>query len=588
MPNILPHNTQMFIDLPPIVLGSGERPYEGPNEMDQTRNWYVPTSQYPSKPSGLTITWSSSKFPEDFRYPMIEQSRSSEQSWGSSGLDCEAGHSEYVSMDTHPYPQPHWAAHYTHQESYHAQYDHMQSDQCTSPGSTWSPEPSEGREYESGDSQSTQSNHECERRYRPTLMAPHDGFYQRPSQCYSPPSSIGSKQQNSCITLQEVQQHPDHCMETYNDHCDGVDEANQHPHVQRYLPHVDGSIRCPEEMSPGSCDMPTPQQYDEEALSVKEDPSTDVDIDSGSDYYPSARKHQLANSRGSRSAREGKYTRMSNKRLGKNKSKVSPRSKANGVTKASQKATSTVRSNGTSTDVKESATKCPQCSSNLQTKSALKKHISTTHTRPFTCTFRLYGCNATFGSKNEWKRHVSSQHLRLGFWRCDDPACLPTPTRRATATTGSRKGVNESGPEDVVYNDFNRKDLFTQHLRRMHSPGKTESQTVLEEFNKRIYEASGRCYQSAREPPTHSVCGYCTFEKASGATFQGPKSWDLRMEHVGRHLESGHGESKTWEEDKALKKYMADNKLIEQLANNEWRLVDLKTEDDRGKKSRKS
>lgn len=579
----------MFKDLPPIVLGNSGKPYEGPKEMEQIRYGYVPTSQYPSKPSGLAITsptWTSSAHPEDIRYHMVGPSQrlTNEQPWGPLQPNHASGHLGYVNLNPHPYPQ--WPAQYNSPEYYASHYEHIQSDQSASPGSTWSPEPSEGREYESGDSLSIHSNHDSERKYGQTIVPPSDGFYQHHSPCYSPPSSVGSDHQNSCITLQEVQQRPDHCVETFGNHCDSADEMHQHPHAQGYSPHVDGSIRCPDEMSPGPCDIPTPQHYDEEALSMREDPSTDVDNDSGSDYHPSTRRQPWVNSRGSRTTREGKYIRTPNKRLGKNKSKIGLRSKANGVTKASQKASSSIAGNGVSTDAKDSATKCPQCSSSLQTKSALKKHISTAHTRPFTCTFRLYGCTATFGSKNEWKRHVSSQHLRLGFWRCDDPACLPMPTHRATVM-GSRKSVGESELEDLVYNDFNRKDLFTQHLRRMHSPAKTESPAVQEEFNNRIQEASQRCYQSAREPPPYSVCGYCAFEKAPAVTFVGPKSWDQRMEHVGRHLESGDGENKTWEEDKALRKYMADNKLIEQLADSEWRLVDLKTEDDKCRKSRK-
>ena len=71
--------------------------------------------------------------------------------------------------------------------------------------------------------------------------------------------------------------------------------------------------------------------------------------------------------------------------------------------------------------------------------------LGSTAIRAFPCTFATYGCPSTFTSKNEWKRHVQTQHMRLGFWRCDqcpDVHCKP--------------------------NDFNRKDLFIQHVRRMH------------------------------------------------------------------------------------------------------------------------
>ncbi|TKA71641.1 hypothetical protein B0A55_07574 [Friedmanniomyces simplex] len=65
--------------------------------------------------------------------------------------------------------------------------------------------------------------------------------------------------------------------------------------------------------------------------------------------------------------------------------------------------------------------------------------------RTFPCPFAQYGCTSTFGSKNEWKRHVYTQHLRLGIWRCDQ------------CSNGDRRP-----------HDFNRKDLFVQHVRRMH------------------------------------------------------------------------------------------------------------------------
>ncbi|TKA66416.1 hypothetical protein B0A49_07236 [Cryomyces minteri] len=139
------------------------------------------------------------------------------------------------------------------------------------------------------------------------------------------------------------------------------------------------------------------------------------------------------------------------------------------------------------------------------------------------------------------KRHVSSQHMRLGFWRCDQ--CPESDSRP---------------------NDFNRKDLFIQHLRRMHSasmatafastdsitPSRPSRRPAAPSLSTKrsasssspppsdatpdalLAAASARCYHRLRAPPPQSSCLFC------GSTFSGAGSWDLRMEHVGRHLEA--------------------------------------------------
>ncbi|KAL9637519.1 MAG: hypothetical protein Q9164_002134, partial [Protoblastenia rupestris] len=86
-------------------------------------------------------------------------------------------------------------------------------------------------------------------------------------------------------------------------------------------------------------------------------------------------------------------------------------------------------------------THCPHVSSSPTT---LAKHIFTKHTRPYTCLFSPYACTLNFGSKNEWTRHIRVQHLQLEHWVCDLDKCAGT-------------------------HSFDRKDLFTQHVRRMHA-----------------------------------------------------------------------------------------------------------------------
>ncbi|KAI9798896.1 MAG: hypothetical protein M1833_004399 [Piccolia ochrophora] len=182
--------------------------------------------------------------------------------------------------------------------------------------------------------------------------------------------------------------------------------------------------------------------------------------------------------------------------------------------------------------------------------SELKKHVQTQHTRPFICPFSEFSCKSTFGSKNEWKRHVSAQHLRLDYWRCDLGACLTQAAKR--------------GP-----NDFNRKDLFTQHLRRMHCPAKAkDSKKENARWDATVPAIQERCHIVSRAPPASSTCGLCK------RTFEGEGSWEERMEHVGRHYEHNQFEGSTATEvDESLKDYMKAEGLIEYSPGKGWAVV---------------
>jgi hypothetical protein len=187
-----------------------------------------------------------------------------------------------------------------------------------------------------------------------------------------------------------------------------------------------------------------------------------------------------------------------------------------------------------------------------QTPTTTEAHRYTDDTRPFPCPLAAYSCTATFASKNEWKRHVSTQHIKLGFWRCD--LCKPT--------------TDPNDPQACYYNDFNRKDLFTQHLRRMHAAPLTgtrsanATQSLVTDDN--IADHQARCYTQLRDAPQQSKCLFC--ERA----FSGPASWDERMEHVGRHLEKYRkcevevAGVASWNGDKALQEYLVEEGLIVQ------------------------
>jgi hypothetical protein len=179
--------------------------------------------------------------------------------------------------------------------------------------------------------------------------------------------------------------------------------------------------------------------------------------------------------------------------------------------------------------------------------------------RPFPCPLAPYGCPADFASKNEWKRHVSTQHIKLGFWRCD--LCVAT--------------VDPHNPDTVYHNDFNRKDLFTQHLRRMHAapaptgkPTGREGEERVTEDN--IAEIQARCYRRLRGTPPRSACLFCPRE------FVGKSSWEERMEHVGRHLEkegkSSEFDVREWKRDEVLERWLLKEGLIEQDRSGAWKI----------------
>ena len=167
--------------------------------------------------------------------------------------------------------------------------------------------------------------------------------------------------------------------------------------------------------------------------------------------------------------------------------------------------------------------------------------------RPFVCPLAPYGCRRTFTSKNEWKRHIYSQHICQGFWRCDlCPEIAPS-----------------RGP-----NDFNRKDLFTQHLRRMHSDveGMAESSTssaaastkTKSKNPKRRTSSSDassslsqetidtirdRCWKQVRSPPFRLACYFCCSNHNDNSQqgspdlyFTGKDCCEQWLEHVGKDL----------------------------------------------------
>jgi hypothetical protein len=204
--------------------------------------------------------------------------------------------------------------------------------------------------------------------------------------------------------------------------------------------------------------------------------------------------------------------------------------------------------------------------------------------RTFTCSFAPYGCESTFVSKNEWKRHVTSQHLQLGFYRCDVGKCsayhqqTPTPLlSKSISTSKSQYPLPRrcSTPPPGQPNDFNRKDLFTQHHRRMHAPWhqpgdrRAPSEAERNAFEASLEEVRQRCWHGLRTPPLQSHCGFCK------EVFSGEGSWDVRMEHIGRHFEREDRRALgVEEEDLALREWGVEQGILVGVDGG-WRLASL-------------
>lgn len=196
--------------------------------------------------------------------------------------------------------------------------------------------------------------------------------------------------------------------------------------------------------------------------------------------------------------------------------------------------------------------RCNHCShAPFKDTSSLRKHIAAAHTRPFPCAFSFAGCKSTFGSKNEWKRHIASQHLCLQFYRCSS----------CPQTTVDGKG-----------SEFNRKDLFTQHLRRMHAPFQIK-RTIAKgdaklqaDWEAHVKEMQQSCLVTRRHPPQRSACP----KSDCHGVFEGPSSWDEWTEHVGRHMEKGEGQRLGV--DALLAQWALEEGIIELKEDGEYRL----------------
>ncbi|KAI2781402.1 hypothetical protein F4815DRAFT_444185 [Daldinia loculata] len=227
---------------------------------------------------------------------------------------------------------------------------------------------------------------------------------------------------------------------------------------------------------------------------------------------------------------------------------------------------------------------CTECSKKVSFKdeSGLQNHIKKQHTRPFVCVFGFAGCNSTFASKNEWKRHCSSQHLVLNYWICQQDQCSKVSSKATAPVRGRLNPPSSQSPYIPALprgTIFNRKDLYTQHLRRMHIPA-TLKKNVKQRKPSPEWEARERAHQEEAKRtrcnlPTHMQCPAI----GCSARFDGTNAWDDRMEHVAKHLEKAATGSEPpiefgGENDKTLVDWAtrAEIAIIEKGVKGRWEL----------------
>ncbi|KAM3555966.1 hypothetical protein ARSEF4850_005750 [Beauveria asiatica] len=176
-----------------------------------------------------------------------------------------------------------------------------------------------------------------------------------------------------------------------------------------------------------------------------------------------------------------------------------------------------------------STVKCTQCNLTFSSVSTFARHVRSEHVRPLFCIFHYAGCTSRFAFKNEWKRHVISQHLNLQYWVCIEGSCAlkQRPLAESPTTTVPCQG-----------SIFNRKDLYTQHLRRMHST--LEIDPAYSDTRGPAPSQSRDHIRGLQDKAARTRCSlpHIMLCPVSGCLtqFSGPNTWDDWMEHISTHM----------------------------------------------------
>lgn len=165
---------------------------------------------------------------------------------------------------------------------------------------------------------------------------------------------------------------------------------------------------------------------------------------------------------------------------------------------------------------------CNFCSETYKNRVILEEHVRVGHGRAFTCVFHYAGCDATFTSKNEWKRHINSQHLQITVYLCVHENCA----------NFSRIPGNPPPGTESRGKLFNRKDLYDQHVKRMHTPAALRLKPTPQWAEKtKIMRQQARRERCTLPMQMACPAPRCTYQ------FTGDGAWDERTEHIAHHME---------------------------------------------------
>jgi hypothetical protein len=166
---------------------------------------------------------------------------------------------------------------------------------------------------------------------------------------------------------------------------------------------------------------------------------------------------------------------------------------------------------------------CKDCEFSCKDRITLDKHIKSDHAGPFSCIFAFAGCNNRFSAKNEWKRHVLCGHVVSKVNVCSYGVCVDEQDKPSKPQA---KYIDAQGKQ------FNRKDLYDCHVRRMHKYPTTKNQT-LEEWECMLKALLRKSWHIRCSTPKYMECP----SPDCNLSFEGDDAWDQRMEHIARHME---------------------------------------------------
>ncbi|KAM0157566.1 hypothetical protein ACHAQE_005870 [Botrytis cinerea] len=432
------------------------------------------------------------------------------------------------------------------------------------------------------------------------------------SDVWSPPQILsGHPTGYPCVNLSDVQAFADpqeikfETDETYADYAIQASESGSHKlasHISHYRDEgLGSSIR--DAASPQAVSIQASNNDNTSTVSdANIDAEGDVDVETNGEIDTEAEiDSELLPQDGEVEEEEEpsdtEYTpRPSTRNPRKRTSTAKPYSPS--TTKRNRISKSSTSTSKSSSKLSSGGLSCKQCvSTGFKDTPTLQRHIASAHTRAFICVFNFAGCDSTFASKNEWKRHVSSQHLNLQAWVCTLGSCGKVPLSSHSHSGSSaavRKGVvgtphaHARGYGEVKGAEFNRKDLFTQHLRRMHAPFEVKRKGKRNgEWEERVRVLQRSCERSRREAPERLGCPVRECAEGNdglGVWFEGSGCWDERMEHLGKHLErAGDGAGRADEggvrqdDDTLFVEWAVQQNIIERGVRGDWILCSGKS-----------